>query len=349
MMTSMPDVKILYRAFVAKDNTYEGLFYAGIKSTNIFCRMTCRAKKPKLQNVEFFSSTAAALEAGYRPCKLCRPLDFPGNPPGWVKIILDEIVASPDVVLKDEDIRKRGVDPQRLRRWFIHHYGITFRAYCRSLCVTQAFERIKSGDKVIEAAYASGYESLSGFTDSFKKKMGFPPNQSMDKQVIILSRMLTPLGPMLAGTLEEGICLLEFMDHERLEKHLTKLKKKFRCACVIGSHHHLSTLEEQLFEYFAGKRKDFQVPLVLCGSEFQKRAWQVLREIPYGATCSYQQQAEKVGTPKAIRAVAQANRANAIAIVIPCHRVIGKDGQLVGYGGGLWRKKYLLEHERKYL
>jgi AraC family transcriptional regulator of adaptative response/methylated-DNA-[protein]-cysteine methyltransferase len=150
---------------------------------------------------------------------------------------------------------------------------------------------------------------------------------------------------MLAGATDEGICLLEFVDRRMLETQLNRLSKLLHARVVPGSHTHFDKLDTQLGEYFSGKRKEFEIPLVLPGTPFQKKVWAGLQAIPYGSTRSYREQAEFIGSPNAVRAVAKANGDNRLAILIPCHRVIGANGELVGYGGGLSRKQYLLNLE----
>jgi AraC family transcriptional regulator of adaptative response/methylated-DNA-[protein]-cysteine methyltransferase len=222
---------------------------------------------------------------------------------------------------------------------------MTFQSYLRILRIGQAFGQIKYGDKVVNAAFDSGYESLSGFTDSFKKTMGFSPNQSGGKRVIQVTRIPTPLGPVLAGAGEEGICLLEFVDRRMIETQIARVKKQLQAEMIPGENKFFSILHRELEEYFGGARTSFSVPLVVRGTPFQERVWNALLAIPYGETRSYEEQAIAVGNVKAVRAVARANGDNRISILIPCHRVIGKDGTLVGYGGGLERKRYLLELE----
>ncbi len=163
---------------------------------------------------------------------------------------------------------------------------------------------------------------------------------------IHLKKFETPLGTMIACATENGICLFEFGDREMLATELKSVAKAFNATILAGESLHFKKLEQEVNEYFAGKLKDFTVPLVLQGSDFQKHVWQVLQNIPYGKTRSYKEQAIAIGKPEAIRAVANANGMNKIAIIIPCHRVIGTNGTLTGYGGGLWRKKYLLELEQ---
>jgi AraC family transcriptional regulator of adaptative response/methylated-DNA-[protein]-cysteine methyltransferase len=345
MNHSLPDEAIMYQALLNKNSNFEGLFFVGVKTTGIFCRPTCTARKPKKENVEFFPSTHEALLNGYRPCKLCSPLAYQGEAPDWLKTVMNEVENRPYLRLKDSDLKKRGIDPNRVRRWFKKNHGMTFQAYLRTLRISQAFGRIKYGEKVIEAAYESGYESLSGFTESFKKTTGFSPIKSTQNQMIMITRILTPLGPMLANATDEGICLLEFVDRRMLETQMNRLRKLFKAELIPGSNKHFDELNKQIKEYFEGTRKDFTVPLVLDGTAFQRQVWSALQTIPYGETRSYKEQAEIIGNPRAIRAVARANGDNRIAIIIPCHRVIGANGELVGYGGGLWRKRYLLNLE----
>lgn len=347
MQTSLPSQETMYEALLKKDSRFEGIFFVAVKTTGIFCRPTCTARKPKKENVEFFPSIEEAIQKGYRACKVCHPLEYQGEIPTWIQSILDEIQTNPYAQLKDQDLRERGIEPNRLRRWFKKHYGVTFQNYLRASRVGQAFEKIKEGEKVIHAAYQSGYESLSGFTDSFKKTTGFPPKESKENLVILSRKILTPLGPMIAGASNKGICLLEFTDRVRIDKQLQKLEELFQAKLTPGESSYLDKLENQLQEYFQHKRTDFSLPLDIPGSPFQKKVWQALQKIPYGETRSYQEQAELINNPKAIRALGKANGDNRIAIIIPCHRVIGKKGDLRGYAGGLWRKKYLLEWENE--
>lgn len=318
----------------------------GVKTTGIFCRPTCRARKPKRENVEFFSSSKEALLRGYRPCKVCSPMVPKGEAPEWVKAILDEVDLRGNFRMNDFDIRKMGIDPNRLRRWFKQNHNMTFQAYLRSIRLGNAFGHLVEGKKVIETAFDHGYESLSGFSEAFKKAIGTYPTDSATKEIIAVYQILTPLGPMLAGSIGRGICLLEFIDRRMLESELKDLHKYFKTRLVVSLSSHIKQLKTQLDEYFSGKRKVFTVPLATPGSDFQKQVWKVLQSIPYGETRSYKDQAIALGNPKAVRAVARANGQNRVSILIPCHRVIGTSGELVGYGGGIWRKKFLLELER---
>lgn len=158
----------------------------------------------------------------------------------------------------------------------------------------------------------------------------------------------SPFGPIVAGATPDGVCLVEFSDRRMLEKQSATLRRRFRCAIVPGRNGHLEQLKQELSEYFQGKLTRFRVPIVCPGSTFQRRVWDRLMHIPYGETLSYQELARKLGVPQAARAVGTANGQNRIAMVVPCHRVINKGGKLGGFGGGLWRKEWLLELERRH-
>jgi len=166
--------------------------------------------------------------------------------------------------------------------------------------------------------------------------------------MIKTSRIATPLGEMVAGATEEGICLLEFTDRSTLSAEYVNLTNLLNMTIKEGRNKHFKILKKQLKEYFKGERKEFSVHLVTPGTEFQQTVWKEIQRIPFGATKSYMEQAISLKKPGSVRAVANANGANRISIIIPCHRVIGSDGRLVGYGGGLKRKKWLIDHEKKY-
>lgn len=341
--------EIMYQASFAQNPEFEGVFWMGVKTTGIFCRPTCTARKPKFENVEFFNTTKEAILKGYRPCKVCKPLENPDETPVGIQSLLNELAADPSLKIKDYNLVERGLEPATVRRWFLKHHGITFHAFQRMFKLNSAFKKLNSGENVTAAAFDSGYESLSGFNDSFKNIFGVSPKNSKSEKVVDLKRIETPLGTMIACADENGICMLEFSDRKALPTELKEISKHFNANIIQGENPNFKILEHELSEYFAGKRQIFTVPLSLVGTAFQKKVWEVLRGIPYGTTRSYQQQANILGNPKAVRAVANANGLNKISIIIPCHRVIGTNGTLTGYGGGIWRKQKLLELEQALL
>jgi AraC family transcriptional regulator of adaptative response/methylated-DNA-[protein]-cysteine methyltransferase len=344
--TTLPPAPEMYRALCDRDASYEGVFFAAIRTTGIFCRPTCAARKPRQENIEYFPQAREALLAGYRPCKRCRPLEPDGQAPDWLRPLLDELERDPARRWKDADLRALGLDAGRVRRWFQLNHGMTFHGYQRARRLGLALGRIKHGDDLTQAAYEHGYESLSGFRDAFARQFERTPGRNRDAGCIHMTRILTPLGPMVAAANEEGLCLLEFADRTMLETQLLRLRKHFDGEFVPGANDHLTLLNDELERYFAGALRQFSVALVYPGTEFQVACWDYLRTIPYAATRSYAEEARGIGKPKAVRAVGRANGDNRLAIVIPCHRVVGNDGQLTGYGGGLWRKRFLLELER---
>lgn len=348
MIEPLPPPEEMYEALLKKDSRYEGLFFLGVKTTGIFCRPTCPARKPRFENVEFFATTHQALDAGYRPCKKCHPMQPAGAAPDWVRQILDEVDADPSRRWRDRDLRRFQIDPNRLRRWFRKNHKMTFQCYLRLRRLGMALGRIQHGENLTQTAFDHGYESLSGFRQAMKNLIGKAPIRGKESLIVYLNRISTPLGPMLVGASEKYLCLLEFTDRRMLETQLKRLTRKMNCAFVPGSNSITEEVNLQIREYFAGRLKKFSAPIATPGTSFQQAVWRQLTKIPYGQTRSYGEQAKAIAQPRAVRAVARANGDNRIAIIIPCHRVIGANGNLCGYGGGLWRKKYLLNLERKF-
>jgi O-6-methylguanine DNA methyltransferase len=261
----LPPRPQLVRAFIRRNRAFDGVFFAAVRTTRIFCRPGCPAR-PNPSNVEFYRTTGEAIAAGYRPCKRCHPL----GPPA-------EISALPEVVAE--------------------RFGASSAAEVR------------------------------------------------DVTCIAVARIDTPLGGMVAAATEERLLLLEFADRRMLRTQLGRVARRVPGAFAPGETAITKALRPQLDEYFRGRRWTFDVPLYQPGTPFQVLAWNALQEIPAGTTRSYAAMAATIGRPDAVRAVARANGDNGIAILIPCHRVVGSDGRLVGYGGGVWRKQRLLELE----
>lgn len=336
----------MLRALRDKDADYDGVFFTAVKTTGIFCRPSCPSR-PNPANVEFFGSIRECIFAGYRPCKRCHPLEANGAPPAWVAKLLTRVESAPGERLRAADLRAWGITPERARRWFQQHYGMSFVAWCRGHRLAGAFTQIRNGTKLDDVVFDSGFESHSGFREAFNRTFGDAPGRVRRKGARVVCAMIgSPLGPLLAGANDEGVCLLEYTDRRMLEKNLATLRRRFRCAVVPGEHRWLTQLRRELAEYFSGRRREFTVPIGLRGTPFQEKVWGELRRIPHGKTISYEELAHRIGQPAARRAVARANGMNRICILVPCHRVVGKDGSLTGYGGGLWRKRLLLELER---
>lgn len=346
MNETLPLPEEMFAAFEARDASYDGIFITAVTTTGIFCRPSCPARKPHRQNVEFFVTAGQALANGYRPCKRCRPMEPPGKTPEEIHSLMLELEADPSLRFKEGDLRDRGLDPATVRRWFKKHHNMTFQGYQRGRRMARALQQLAGGDGVAEAAFENGYDSVSGFQEAIRQITGRSAAASRDVPLVHLSRILTPIGPMLAGTTDSAVCLLEFTDRRMLPTQIERLEKRLGCAFVPGSTTVSKELDAEIEAYFEGELRAFSVPVAMHGTPFQERVWSALLDIPHGQVRSYAEQARAVGSPEAVRAVARANGDNRIAIIIPCHRVIGSDGSLTGYGGGLWRKKYLLNLER---
>lgn len=338
-----------YDAIGIQDACLEGVFITAVKTTGIFCRPSCRARKPKFENVEFYDSTENALQNGYRPCKLCKPMGKMDETPTYIQEIIKKLHKNPYLRIKDQNLKEQGLEPSHIRRWFKKHHNMTFQSYQRMLRINAAFNSIQKGESVTNSAFDSGFESLSGFNDSYQSIFGDSASKTKDKTIINIVRFTSPLGPMFACATQKGVCLSDFTDRKALEDEFKDLCKRLNAVILPGTNSHLDSVQKQLGEYFDGTRKTFSVSLHAPSTTFRESVWKVLCDIPYAQTRSYKQQAIALGNPKAVRAVAAANGQNRINILIPCHRVIGADGSLTGYGGGLYRKKWLLDFEKQNL
>src|SRR5436190_4500100 len=301
-MMTLPSTTEMYRALVERDGSFEGLFYACVRTTGIFCRPTCHARKPKPENVEFASTIQEALHRGYRPCQLCEPMASGPSAPNWLAPLLDEIAQQPDLKLRDHDLRVRGLEPVQVRRTFKRHFGMTFQAYQRACRLGTAMKALHGGARTLDAGLDAGFDSDSGFREAFARVFGEAPGRARDRALLIASWIETPLGPMLAIAGDEGLELLEFVDRRALETELGELGRKWKRAIVPGDHPTLRQTADQLREYFTGTRRTFDLPLRLQGSPFQVAAWRALCGIPYGETRSYADIARTVRKPGAVRA-----------------------------------------------
>lgn len=337
-----------YQALLDKNAHYEGVFFVGVKTTGVFCRPTCPARKPKFENCEFHRTAQEALLASFRPCMRCRPISHPNQVSDLVRTLVEAVEADPSKRWKDRDFKELSVDASTARRQFKKRFGMTFVEYARARRMGLAMKQIRTGDAVIDAQLNTGYESSSGFRDAFSKIMGAPPTKfNQHYKILKCSWLDTKLGPMIAISDETGLYLLEFVDRRGLEREVERLRIKTKAAIIPGITDPIKSITLELDSYFDGTLTEFKTPLHLLGSPFQRLVWDELMRIPYGQTRSYMAQAEAIGKATAYRAVANANGANQLAIVIPCHRIINSNGDLGGYGGGVTRKQWLIDHEKQ--
>ncbi len=352
---TLPSVDAMWRAFAARDATFDGVFFTGVTSTRIFCRPTCPARKPKRENVEFFAAADDAMYAGFRACLRCRPMDQ-GDKPALVAKLVRLIEDDPASRIREGELPGMGIDPSTARRQFQRYFGMTFQAYARARRMGAALAQVRNakyakntkGGSVLDQQLDAGFDSPSGYREAFAKLFGERPSNARAVNVMVSRWLETPLGPMLAIANDDGIQVLDFVNRRGLEREITRLRARTKCVVLPGAHPHLDHAAREIAEYYRGQRQQFTLTLAVRGTDFQRAVWAQLLAIPPGQTRSYAAIAKALGQPTAVRAVARANGDNYRAIVIPCHRVIGSDGSLTGYGGGLARKQWLLDHEQQH-
>ena len=348
MMFSLPDPDVLYNALVSRSDAYEGRAYVGVTSTGIFCRLNCPAPNPKPENCTFFENPGDCIAAGFRPCKRCHPLAPVARLDPLVDQMLKAFDADPMRRWSETCVGAMGFDPSTVRRAFKRHFGMTFLEMARHRRLRHSAEVLAKGDKVIEAQLSAGFESPSAFRAAFAKLMGRAPGEFAENALLRASWIDTPIGAMVTICDATQVHLLEFPERKGLAREVQQLFQYSKGQLGFGRFALTDQVQEQLTEFFEGRRLKFDLPLALHGTDFSKTVWRALQDIPAGQTRSYAQLAQAIARPTAMRAVARANGANQIAIVLPCHRVIGADGTLTGYAGGLWRKQKLIELERAY-
>ena len=335
-----------WRALRRRDSSYEGIFVVGVKTTGIFCRPVCPARKPLRKNVEFFPGSKEALYSGYRPCLRCRPMSAYGKVPGLVEALRRQVERRPTEPLRDRDLAAMGIEPSTARRQFQRYFGMSFQAYQRSRRMGSALAAVRNGSSVLDTQIEHGFESPSGFREAFAKLFGAAPSKASGVHCLLARWIDSPLGPILGLADDNGLHVFDWVDRRGLEREILRLRKRTKFAIVPGDHPVLDQAASEIAEYFAGTRRSFTLPLARRGTDFQRRVWDALLAISPGETRSYADVATSIGQPGAVRAVARAIGDNYRGIIIPCHRVIGSDGSLSGYGGGLARKQWLLDHER---
>lgn len=343
----LPDPDTLYSALLARDPRFEGRAFVGVTSTGVFCRLTCPARKPRPENCRWFSRVAEALEAGFRPCRRCHPLSTQAEGDPVVQPLLAALEAEPLRRWREGDLTAMGLDLSTVRRAFRRHFGMTFLEMARLRRLRAGVQTLRDGGPVIAAQLDAGFDSASGFRAAFSRLLGHPPQVMTGAAGLWADWLDTPLGGMIAVADRHALHLLEFVGRKALQTELRRLSAGAGGRIGLGRTAITDRVQAELAAYFSGDCAGFTVPLALHGTPFQRQAWDALRAIPPGQIRSYGDLARALGQPGAARAVARANGANQIAIIIPCHRVIGADGGLTGYGGGLWRKEALIALEQR--
>ncbi|WP_270728168.1 bifunctional transcriptional activator/DNA repair enzyme AdaA [Shimia sp. Alg240-R146] len=348
MFFDLPSHSDLYQALLDRDDRYDGQVYVCVATTGVFCRLTCPARKPKSENCTFFATIGECIEAGYRACKRCHPLAPAAESDPAIATLLAALDDRPDIRWSERHITQMGFDLSTVRRSFKRQFGMTFLDMARQRRLREGFETLASGDNVIAAQQDASFDSPQAFRSAFARLLGCAPSALKAGGLLRADWIPTTLGDMIVVSSASHLHLLEFVDRKALPRELARLRSFAKGDLGLGRYDPTDQIQSELTNYFNGACPSFATPFALHGTAFTKDVWLTLLTIPAGQTHSYSEIAHHMGRPSATRAVARANGANQIAIAIPCHRVLGADGALTGYGGGLWRKQKLLDIERQY-
>jgi AraC family transcriptional regulator of adaptative response/methylated-DNA-[protein]-cysteine methyltransferase len=345
----------LWKAVLSRDASRDGSFVFAVRSTGIYCRPSCPARRPRREQVSFFQLPEAAEQAGFRACRRCHPRRAQTADP-QIELVrrichaIDEHDEEP-LTLKTLST-ETGVSAHHLQRTFKDVMGITPRQYAESRRLDQFKSRVKNGASVTDAMYDAGYGSSRGLYEKSSARLGMTPatyGRGGQGMRIIYTIAGCPLGRVLVAATERGVCSVALGDSD--SKLTTSLFAEYPNAS-IGSRDTVISASLNLWlgrilEHLDGKSARVELPLDIQATAFQWRVWEELQRIPLGTTRSYQEIAKAIGKPKAVRAVAGACAGNHVALVIPCHRVIRENKELGGYRWGLERKRKLLDCERQ--
>jgi AraC family transcriptional regulator of adaptative response/methylated-DNA-[protein]-cysteine methyltransferase len=340
MLMRTIDIEAAWTAFERRDRTWDGRVIGAVKTTGIYCKPSCPARRPKRENVEFFLDGEAARSAGYRPCLRCKP-DEVGRDREAVASAVRIIESADEPPLLADLADAVGYAEHHFQRIFTRDMGVSPAAYARAIRARRAMEHLEEDKSVTEAIYDAGYQAPSRFYADAKERLGMTPSAWRDGGRGVTIRFVTadsPLGPMLIAATDKGICRMTFQEDERA------LRTRFPNAEIRPDDGTISAWVEQALAQIE-RPSSHDLPIDVRGTAFQEKVWQELRKIPLGETRSYADVARAIGEPDAVRAVGTANGSNPVSVLVPCHRVIRSDGTLGGYGGGLPNKRKLLEAE----
>ncbi len=343
-----------WQAVLARDTRFDATFVYAVRSTGVYCRPTCASRRPSRDQVTFYSSPEAAEQAGFRPCRRCRPREATGESPSAQAKLVERTCREIEASIDEGDgpvtlaaLGKRvGADGCRLQRSFKRVMGITPRQYADAQRLARLKSRLREGQDVTGALYDAGYGSSRALYERAPSQMGMTPatyRKGGPGMRIGYTITDSPLGRLLVGATERGVCAVCLGDSDKVLE--ANLFEEYPQAEIHHDEATLSPWVSAFLSHLQGQAPRLDLPVDLRATAFQWRVWEELRAIPYGSTRSYSDVARAIGRPKAVRAVAHACATNPVAVVIPCHRVVGKDGGLHGYRWGLERKQKLLALE----
>ena len=343
--------ELRWRAVLSRDRAADGTFVFAVRSTGVYCRPSCPARRPRRDRVRFFRDAGQAARAGYRACLRCRPNDPPAR---------DETVDLATRVCRyieshlDEPLRLEAIaaalgrSPQYVRRAFVRVLGITPKRYVDACRLDLVKARLRAQTAVTTALYDAGYGSSSRLYGRAAARLGMTPaayRRGGAGATVRYTTAATPLGRLLVGATDRGVCAVSLGADDGAQ--VNALGREYPAARLTRDDGALAPAVRTILAYLDGRRAHMELPLDIRATAFQGRVWDALRAIPYGTTRSYAEVARAIGRPAAVRAVARACAANPVPLIIPCHRVIRTDGDLGGYRLGAERKRALLEGERR--
>ena len=332
---------LAWTAFERRDRTFDGRFVVAVSTTDIYCKPSCPARRPKRENVRFYEHSREAKAAGFRPCLRCRP-DEAARDSQAVARAASIIERSEEVPTLAELAGSVGYAPHHFQRLFKRALGVSPAEYARGVRAKRAEKHLKETDRVTDAIYDAGYSAPSRFYEDAKDRLGMTPSAWRDGGRGAIIRYViadSPLGPLLIAATPKGICRLTFGEDEGA------LRRRFPNAEILRDDGTIAPWVEGALKAIRTPAEAPEVPVDVRGTAFQEAVWRELRKIPLGQTRSYADIAAAVGQPGAVRAVGTANGSNPVSVLVPCHRVIRSDGSLGGYGGGLENKEKLLKAE----
>ncbi|HEX7929580.1 MAG TPA: methylated-DNA--[protein]-cysteine S-methyltransferase [Sphingomicrobium sp.] len=341
MLMRTIDADAAWAAFERRDRSWDGRVIGAVRTTGIFCKPSCPARRPKREHVEFFLDCESARTAGYRSCMRCKP-DEVGREALAVTKAVKLIEQAEEPISLSELAEAVGYAPHHFQRVFTRALGVSPAGYWRGLRAKRAAEALEESDQVTEAIYEAGYSGPSRFYADAKERLGMTPSAWRDGgrgETIRWTVVDSALGPLLVATTPKGICRLTFDESDGA------LRRNFPNATLVKDDGSMAELVEGVLTAIDRPQSAPDLPIDVRGTAFQEAVWRELRKIPLGETRSYSDIACAIGDPKATRAVGTANGSNPVAVLVPCHRVIRSDGTLGGYAGGLDRKRKLLKAE----
>jgi AraC family transcriptional regulator of adaptative response/methylated-DNA-[protein]-cysteine methyltransferase len=336
-----------WRATLARDSRADGTFVLAVRSTHIYCRPSCPARRPLRRNVVFYRTREEAEKQGYRPCLRCRPNEISGAVALVQRAARHLSESAEESVRLAALARTLGTTQATLRRAFQHVTGLAPRELAEALRIKRFKMLLRSGKNITDALYETGYGSSSRVYERSNAQLGMTPatyRKGGKNMKIGYTVAKSPLGKVLVAATERGVSAVYLGDAE--SKLIAELREEYPRAEIAPATDSFQRWVREIVQRIEGKQPRLELPLDLQATAFQRRVWQELQRIPRGRTRTYSQVARSLGRPKAVRAVARACATNPVSIVVPCHRVIREDGTLAGYRWGLSRKEQLLAQER---